>query len=370
MGSRSKAISSTAYWLQMGVSTQTESDGSINRFKARLVAKGFHQQEGLDFFETFSPVVKQTTIRVLLSLAITYKWHITQLDIKNVFLHGELREEVYMSQPLGFINPAYPEYVCRLKRSLYGLKQSPRARGSPSVSHDHTPGYSVHSESGMPISAVPTDVHWAAVKRIFRYIKGTISHGLVFCPTDSFDIHAFSDADWAGNPDDRRSTTGYSVFLGGNLVSWSSRKQPTVSRSSAEAEYRALASTMSEISWLLQLMQEVHVRISQAPMVWCDNISATFIAANPVFHARTKHIELDYYFVRERIAKGALQVKYIPTMDQVSDIFTKGLSRTSHSRLSVKLSVSPRPLSLRGNVNGRELPMIADQDRSLPRQAR
>jgi histone deacetylase 1/2 len=102
-------------------------DGSIERFKARLVAKGFHQQEGIDFNETFSPVVKHATIQIVLSLVVSYNWQIKQIDIKNTFLHGALEEEVYMAQPQGYIHPQYPNHFCRLHKLIYGLKQAPRA---------------------------------------------------------------------------------------------------------------------------------------------------------------------------------------------------------------------------------------------------
>ena len=124
---------------------------------------------------------------------------------------------------------------------------------------------------------------------------------------------AYSDADWVGCPDTRRSTSGYCVYLGPSLVSWSSKRQPTVSRSSAEAEYRAMANAVAERTWLRQLLQELHHDVSQATVVYCDNVSAVYLSANPVHHRRTKHIELDIHFVREQVALGRIRVLHVPT---------------------------------------------------------
>jgi hypothetical protein len=143
----------------------------------------------------------------------------------------------------------------------------------------------------------PTTTHLQAVKRILRYIKGTIDLGIHLTPCSSLTLHAFSDANWAGCPDDRRSTIGYCIFLGPNLVSWSCKKQPTVARSSAEAEYCALACVGAELTWLRSLLRELHISLHTPCHLYCDNVSATYIVANPVFHARTKHIEIDYHFI-------------------------------------------------------------------------
>lgn len=146
----------------------------------------------------------------------------------------------------------------------------------------------------------PKYSHFVAVKRILRYIKGSINQGLIFYP-GPLHLTAYSDVDWAGSPLDRRSTTGFCVFLGPNLVSWCAKKQHTIARSSTEAEYRSLAHTAADVTWLQQLLVELHVSSSQIPVVWCDNLSAIALASNPIFHARTKHVEIDYHFIREKV---------------------------------------------------------------------
>ncbi|XP_052169207.1 uncharacterized mitochondrial protein AtMg00810-like [Oryza glaberrima] len=175
----------------------------------------------------------------------------------------------------------------------------------------------------------PTTVHWSAVKRILRYIKGTVEFGLRFGKYDSMLISAFSDADWAGCSDDRRSTGGFAVFLGPNLISWSARKQATVSRSSIEAEYKALANATAEVTWVRKILDELRIARPSVAQLWCDNLGATYLSANPVFHARTKHIEIDYHFVREQVAKKLLDIRFISTTDQLADGFTKSLPAPS-----------------------------------------
>ncbi|KAJ9549163.1 hypothetical protein OSB04_021706 [Centaurea solstitialis] len=437
-----------------------DSNGRLERYKARLVAQGFSQQPGLDFDDTFSPVVKPATIRTVLSISISRNWPIHQLDVKNAFLHGDLTETVYMRQPPGYVNSSFPEHVCRLRKALYGLKQAPRAwyhrfavylyslgflssktdtslftyhRGSDTIylllyvddiiltassptlismvisklssefpMSDLGPlsfflGIAAsRSKSGLFLSqsafaqeilaradmvscnpcSTPADTktklavdgepvpdptlyrslagalqyltftrpdiayavqqvclfmhdpripHLNVLKRILRYLKGTLSHGLHIKASAVDRLVAYSDVDWAGCPTTRRSTSGFCVYLGDNLVSWSSKRQHVVSRSSAEAEYRGIANVVAETAWLRNLLLELCCPLSRATVVFCDNVSAMYLASNPVQHQRTKHVEIDLHFVRERVAIGHVRVLHVPSAYQYADIFTKGL---------------------------------------------
>jgi histone deacetylase 1/2 len=171
----------------------------------------------------------------------------------------------------------------------------------------------------------PTTTHLIAVKQILRYIRGTENVGLLIHRTRSMIVSAFSDADWAGCVDDRRSTGGFVVFFGWNLISWTARKQATVSRSSTEAEYKSLANATAEIMWVQKLLAELNVPHDRVARLWCDNVGAKYLSANPIFHARTKHIEIDFHFVRERVAQKLLDIRFIASGDQVADGFTKAL---------------------------------------------
>ncbi|RVW60670.1 Retrovirus-related Pol polyprotein from transposon TNT 1-94 [Vitis vinifera] len=344
-------------------------DGQVDRLKARLVAKGYTQVYGSDYGDTFSPVAKIASVRLLLSMAAMCSWPLYQLDIKNAFLHGDLAEEVYMEQPPGFVAQGESGLVCRLRRSLYGLKQSPRAwfgRFSSVVQEfgmlrstaDHSVFYHhnslgqciylvvyvddivitgsdqdgiqklkqhlfthfqtkdlgklkyflgieiAQSSSGVVLSQRkyaldileetgeafrrPWEIltarsHWDVVIRILRYIKSTPGQGVLYENRGHTRVVGYTDADWAGSPTDRRSTSGYCVFIGGNLISWKSKKQDVVARSSAEAEYRAMALATCELIWLRHLFQELRFGKDEQMKLICDNQAALHIASNPVF---------------------------------------------------------------------------------------
>jgi histone deacetylase 1/2 len=173
-----------------------------------------------------------------------------------------------------------------------------------------------------------------------RYVQGTLKVGITFQKSNSTLLSAFSDADWAGCLDDRRSTGGFAIFFGPNLISWSARKQATVSRSSTEAEYKALANATAELIWVQALLRELRVSLRARPCLWCDNLGATYLSANPIFHARTKHIEIDFHFVRERVASKQIEIKFISSKDQVADGFTKALPVKTFEEFKRNLNLS------------------------------
>ncbi|XP_071705244.1 uncharacterized mitochondrial protein AtMg00810-like [Rutidosis leptorrhynchoides] len=194
----------------------------------------------------------------------------------------------------------------------------------------------------------PKDIHMLALNRIVRYLQGTPSLGLHIHRSRTPSLVAFTDADWGGSPDTRRSTSGYCVYYGDNLISWSSKRQPTLSRSSAEAEYRGVANVVAESCWLRNLLLELKCPIPKATLVFCDNISAIYLAGNPVQHQRTKHIELDIHFVREKVAKGQVRILHVPTRYQIADIFTKGLPRLLFEEFRSSLGIRSSPASTAG----------------------
>jgi hypothetical protein len=196
----------------------------------------------------------------------------------------------------------------------------------------------------------PRSPHQALLKRILRYVRGTSDMGLWLRASNELSITAYSDADWAGCPDTRRSTSGFCVFLGDALVSWSSKRQPTVSRSSAEAEYHAIANAAAECIWLHQLLGELQCSVQKATVTYCDNVSAVYMSANPIHHKRTKHIELDIHFVRERVQLGDLRVLHVPTGEQYADVMTKGLPTSTFQAFRSSLCVLPATQQTAGGV--------------------
>ena len=215
--------------------------------------------------------------------------------------------------------------------------------------------------------STPTQNHLQAAKHILRYLHGSLHFGIAFTP-GPISLSAYNDADWARDPVDRRSITGMVVFFGHSPITWSAKKQCTVSRSSIEAEYRALASTTAELYWLRMLFRDFGIFLPHPPLLWCDNVSALAIASNPVFHARTKHIEVDYHFVREKVLRCDLMLKFISTHDQLADLFTKGLLSPRFNWLTSKL-MWKFPIRLRGDDSASlaiSEPNIGEEEAKVP----
>uniref|UniRef100_A0A803P5L5 Integrase catalytic domain-containing protein n=1 Tax=Cannabis sativa TaxID=3483 RepID=A0A803P5L5_CANSA len=380
--------------------------GSVERLKARLVAQGYTQQEGLDFFDTFSPVAKMVTFKLLLAIVTIKQWHTLQLDINNAFLNGDLEEKVYMQIPQGLTLPPNlmgTNLVCKLHKSIYGLRQSSRqwykkltyallqegftqsqanytlfTRGThntfvvllvyvddiilagPNLQLLHhlqdalqarfklktlgplkyflgfeiaransnlflsqrkytlqllqDTGYTDSKPAKAPMDprqrlndqdgdlldnpshyrqvigrllyltlsrpditfavntlsqfmSSPRTPHLTALHHLLRYLKGSPGQGILYSSTSSLHLRGFSDSDWATCPMTRRSTTGFCIFIGDCLISWKTKKQPTISKSSVEAEYRALAATTSEITWIQYLLHDLHIDQPAPPFI-------------------------------------------------------------------------------------------------------
>ncbi|XP_071712323.1 uncharacterized mitochondrial protein AtMg00810-like [Rutidosis leptorrhynchoides] len=194
----------------------------------------------------------------------------------------------------------------------------------------------------------PREPHLAALRRILRYVQGTLDLGLHLFSSTTTSLVAYSDADWAGCPSTRRSTSGYCVFLGDNLLSWSSKRQHTPSRSSAEAEYRGVANAVFETCWIRNLLREFHFLLSTSTLVYCDNVSVVYMSGNPVQHQRTKHIEIDIHFVRDLVLKVHVRVLHVPSRYQYADIFTKELPSALFDEFRSSLCVPSAPASTAG----------------------
>lgn len=463
----------TALRNQWLYSYKYKADGSIERPKARLVVCGNNHVEGEDFTDTFAPVAKMSTVRIILKIAATKNWLVDQMDVSNAFLHGDLDEEIYMRLPPGF-KASDPRMVCRLKKSLYGLRQAPRCWYSKltttleefGFSHDYADhslfskvrgsvclhilvyvddfiiscndakamqefkdylqrcfrmkdlgklkyflGFEVGrnasgfylsqrkyaldiiSETGLlgaRPSLVPMELnhqlaraegplanalqyrrligrliyltntrpdlgysihilaqfmqkpllpHWEAALRVVRYLKGTAGQGIFLKADDSLEVSIYCDADWGACPVSRRSLSAYITFLGSTPVTWQTKKQDTVSLSSEESEYRAMSVAVKELKWFKELFDSFGLPPSLPMKLFCDSKSAIYIAANPVFHERTKHVERDCHHVRDAIKSKLITTEHVTSKNQLADILTKPLPRPQFDDILSKLSV-------------------------------
>jgi hypothetical protein len=456
------------------------------KYKGRLVAKGFTQKYGIDYDETYSPVVRYASLRALLALAAHHDWEVHHMDVKTAYLNGVLQEEIYMRQPEGFEVPGKEHLVCRLKKGLYGLKQAGRAwyqtidpalqrLGLTALHSDHcvyiyrqrhellilslyvddlflfTPslallrhfkqqlqqrfrmedlgevklmlgmhvqrdrtartltisqqGYveRVLERLNAPVnptatpmehgpqprkaavdhSAVQADVtryqtaigalmyaacgtrpdiafavqalsrhsanpdegHWTAVKRLLRYLRGSAECSLSYVGVGPKDeqpqLTCYSDSDYAGCEDDRKSVTGYTLTLCGGAINWASRKQKTTAQSTVEAEYMAIAEALKDVIWWRQFLGELGYDISQPTPILGDNMGSLALAANPGHHERTKHIDVKYHLIREHLTVGAVTLKHVATQLNAADLLTKALPRDKHNSCMTLLGMTP-----------------------------
>lgn len=186
----------------------------------------------------------------------------------------------------------------------------------------------------------PTEDHWDAAKRILRYLTSTATHGIFFAANNKLTLHAFSDADWAGDTDNYAPTNAYIIYMSSHPISWKSKKQKSVSRSSTEAEYRAIANAASKMRWICNILTELGITLPETQVVYYDNVGATFLCTNPVFHSRMKHVAIDYHFIRGHIKQGILRVAHVTTKDQLADALTKPLQRARFLELRDKIGVT------------------------------
>jgi transposase InsO family protein len=462
-----------------------DADGNITRYKARLCICGYSQQHGIDYDEIYSPVVRNESVRILLSLIASRKMHAHQMDVVCAFLNGRLKEEIYMQQPPGYEDPNNPNCVCRLLTNLYGLKQAPRVWHSTIDPYLQSLGYKaldadpciyfkydnnhlslialyvddlvisadreqdllltkaklcekfkmtdegkleyllgmkiernqekqeilISSESKIndllkdfnmhnciPISTPmeantlskqdspqtgseewlkmqnvpyrqcvgrllhlmrttrpdiaysvsvvsrfmnnPGQKHWNAVKRILRYLKGTKHYVLKLSPDslstriqflksdNSPTITGFTDADWAGDIDNARSTSGYAFYLGNSLISWASKTQPETATSTTHAEYIAAYQATIECIWTRSFLSQLGLLENQPTVLYCDNDAALKIASYPMVTPRSKHFNTKYHYIREQISSGALALTFCKGKENTADIFTKPLPKT------------------------------------------
>nr|GEW53097.1 putative RNA-directed DNA polymerase [Tanacetum cinerariifolium] len=322
----------TLKWL---FKNKHDEEQTVIRNKSRLVVRGYRQEEGIDFEESFAPVARMEAIMIFLAYAAHKSFTVFQMDVKTTFLHGLLKEDVYVCQPEGFSDADHPSHVYKLKKALYGLKQAPRAwydELSMFLLQNHffkgiidpTLFIRCFHDDILVYQAKPTEKHLKEVKRIFRYLRGTINTGLWYSKDSGFELTGFSDADYAGCKNTFKSTSGGAQFLGEKLVSWSSKKQDCTALSTVEAKYVSLSACCAQVLWMRTQLTDYGIHFNKIP-IYCNSKSAIAISCNPIQHSRTKHIDVRYHFIKEHVEKGTTELYFVKTDYQLADIFTKAL---------------------------------------------
>ncbi|GJU19928.1 retrovirus-related pol polyprotein from transposon TNT 1-94 [Tanacetum coccineum] len=272
--------------------------GIVIKNKERLVAQGYNQQEGMDYDETFSSVVRLEAIMIFLTFATYMNFIVYKMDIKSAFLNSKLKE-VYVKQPLGFESNKFPNYVCKLDKALYRLKQAPRA--------------------------------WYETLSTFLTKQKFVRVKTLMVPPNKLGPNLNGKA----VPKSKSTSCAYKL-LGGKLVCWSAKKQQFVAMSLAKAEYAAATGCCANILWMKSQLTDYDIIYEKVPIL-CDNISVIPISNNPVLYLRTKHIDIRYHFIRDHILKGDIELHLIPNQYQLADIFTKPLDEPTFKRLIVEL---------------------------------
>nr|KYP42598.1 Retrovirus-related Pol polyprotein from transposon TNT 1-94 [Cajanus cajan] len=374
-------------------------DGSIARHKARMVAKGFHQRPGLDFKETFSPVIKPQTIKIVLCLALSRNWSICHMDVNNAFLHGLITEEIYMSQPAGFVHPTFPHHVCKLHKALYSLKQAPRAwfhalkiflvqYGFQNSKTDtslfiysagsciiyflvyvddilltendltflHNFKYALAEEFSLKDLGFPN--HFLGIEILttaqglfltqHHYIRQLLERANM---TDSKPVSTPMSSSFSLVISLDSSTCDAHLYR--NLVGalhYLSLTRPDIAFSVNKLSQSMQALTTTHMQALKRILRYLKLTVDHGLHLTKSPTLSLTAFCDAVFHSRTKHLAIDYHFVCDLVSQNKLKVAHVPSSHQLADLLTKPLSSSRHDFLKNKIGVVDFASILRGHV--------------------